>query len=613
MAEPIEKGWRRRPEVLYPAGAILLSAVCALLGLILIDHPLNTYVAPYLYGTDWTSYMHGIEMIRMFWHSGSGMSGYNPWFMAGYPFAHYTSGQTLVFLGVILSNLTPAAVGALHLAASAAVFPAAGYISLRILGGERSQALTGSVLATMFGLLCTPLYFNWMGLCEAATGVAVVFLTCAYLFRFMEEGRFRHWAGLTVCLIAAVLLHKTAPVALVLVGIPVVIFYRRGKRIGAAALAAVIAIGANLFWLYPFLSHLEYLDPQPHYHWGEKEHLLPFTDFFDPGSLLGSLPVAWLLLVGTIFGWRILRERRKKRADAWFGGQILILALAYLGPLLGLLNVIQPRRFSSYFFVLAIYPVSLACVHYGRRLKPWKAGAVAAAFVALVLIAPNAYKRAYPAKIMTTLPPRSQAVVNWIEENTDRRARIMMEEVSDAGSPDNPYGGFYLNSVIPYMLKREVIGGSYPGVDVLHHRVTFLEGKILLKPVHEMSEVELEDILSRYNVGWVISFSPKAKKRFDRADTLMERMAEFGPIVAYEVSLPKSFFLVGKGAARAFNDRIKVKVHEEENGAVVLKYHWVDYLKASPSGKVEKYSVKGDPIGFIKVVNPPKEFMVGKL
>jgi len=613
MVESSEYGpiWRSA-KFFCPAAALLLAAICAVLGLLLIDDPTAAYTAPYLYGTDWTSYMHGIELIRIFRHSGGHLSGYNPWFMAGYPFAHYTSGQTLVLLGAMLSNLTPAAVGALHLAVSSGLFPLAGYMSVRILGGDRFQALAGAVLGAMFGLLGSPLYFNWMGLCEAAAAAAVVLLTCACLFRYMEEGRLRHWVGLATCLIGAVLLHKTAPVALALAGVSAVVFNRRWSRIGAAALAAAIAIGANLFWIYPLFRHIKYLDPQPHYHWGERQHLLPFADFFDPGGLLGSLPVAWVLLIGTVIGWKIIRGRNRARADAWFGGQVLILLLAWFGPLFGFLNVIQPRRFAIYFFVLAIYPVSASIVHYGRRLKPWSASAVAAAFLALALAAPNAYMRAYPFKIMTGLPPRSRAVVDWIRENTDRRARIMMEETSDAGSPDNPYGGFYLNSIIPYMLERELIGGPYPGADVLHHRVTFLDGKILLKPVHEMSDDELGDIFSRYNVGWVLSFSPKAVKRFDRADSLMERKADFGPVAAYEVLLPKTFFLEGEGGARAVKDAIEVRVRGKQNDAVVLKYHWVDYLKALPAGKIEKYPVKGDPVGFIKVVNPPEELIIGK-
>jgi hypothetical protein len=264
----------------------------------------------------------------------------------------------------------------------------------------------------------------------------------------------------------------------------------------------------------------------------------------------------------------------------------------------------------SYFLVLSIYPTAIACHHYLTLIKVWIRPVVVLSFFTVVSLLPNAYSRVSPFKLMTSFPLRAQATVDWISQNTTTEARVMVEEIDDAGRPDNPYGGSYLNAFLPSLTGREIIGGPYPGIDILYHRVTFIDGVLLSKSVLNMNDDELAGILKLYNIGWVICFSPEAKSRFNRVSSMLDHSQDMGPLSFYNVRLGRSFFLIGDGEVQASPGLIRVRVKKSENNSVVIKYHWAPHLKIEPSGVIELYDVQGDPIGFIRVLNPPPEFFI---
>jgi len=51
-------------------------------------------------------------------------------------------------------------------------------------------------------------------------------------------------------------------------------------------------------------------------------------------------------------------------------------------------------------------------------------------------------------------------------------------------------------------------------------------------------------------------------------------------------------------------------VSNAEGDEIILKYHYLEDFICKPNCKVEKYPIPNDPVGFIKVRNPPKNFVI---
>jgi hypothetical protein len=70
-----------------------------------------------------------------------------------------------------------------------------------------------------------------------------------------------------------------------------------------------------------------------------------------------------------------------------------------------------------------------------------------------------------------------------------------------------------------------------------------------------------------------------------------------------KVNQPLSWFIEGAGKVKAGLNRLELS--ELKGNEVILKYHWVEGLTASPPTKVELVKMLDDPIPFIKLVAPP--------
>lgn len=590
----------------------MLSVFCAMFGLSLLDYPANGIGAAYIYGNDFAEMQQFLESGRMFWKSDGHLAGYNPFFMAGYPFADYTSGHLWKLLGILFPSLNAGTIATLFLMGSLCIYPLAGYFALRIFGRDKTESTLGAIFSAFLALLGPPLFFAWMGLEEAVAAAVFFLLAAAFLFKWIRSGGFIFWLGLVLSASLAVMAHKTATVALLFAGSGALIFLRTfSKRIALGALAGAISVVANLFWILPLWRYREYFDFMPHNFWGEKNGPAAIFELFKPFGLLGSLPLIWIFLLGTFFGWRLLRRVEKSLADAWFFTQVIILIFAYFGPFINFLNPVQPRRFAVYFLALAVFPTAIVCNKILSSIKLWHRPLVIVSLAAALFILPNSYNRWSPFKLMTTFPPRAQAVVAWISQNTTRDARVMVEEINDAGRADNPYGGSYLNALLPSLTNREIIGGPFPGIDIIHHRVTLMDDKLMGRPVSEMTDNELARILELYNIGWIVSFSAGSKSRFALAANFIEKTAEFGPIQCFSVKGEKSFLIGGRGEVQAGPNTLKVKIARLDGRSVVLKYHWLPSFRVNPAYGIEKFDVDIDPVGFIKVyMEEPGEFVI---
>jgi hypothetical protein len=70
-----------------------------------------------------------------------------------------------------------------------------------------------------------------------------------------------------------------------------------------------------------------------------------------------------------------------------------------------------------------------------------------------------------------------------------------------------------------------------------------------------------------------------------------------------KVNQPLSWFMEGEGKIKAGLNRLELS--ELKGNEVILKYHWVEGLTASPPIEVQPVKMADDPIPFIKLTHPP--------
>jgi hypothetical protein len=101
-----------------------------------------------------------------------------------------------------------------------------------------------------------------------------------------------------------------------------------------------------------------------------------------------------------------------------------------------------------------------------------------------------------------------------------------------------------------------------------------------------------------------------SKDVFNQHPGFLKKIAEIDRFTIYEVIGNYSFFLKGQGRVFADYNRIELKDLVAENNEVVLSYHWMKQFRTEPPVTLEKALVGDDPIGFIKLIDPPKELVI---
>jgi hypothetical protein len=362
------------------------------------------------------------------------------------------------------------------------------------------------------------------------------------------------------------------------------------------------------------------------------------SDFYTPGgerhfALAGgwraplrvSIPAPRLLALippvlaplGLLRWWR---EGERLRC-ALFATQIaLLFGLCFYGIAVGL-SALAPGRFSLPLTLWLLFPAAhggawaLSAIH--RRLAsrlgphgPLAAGALLA--VACWLLAggaPAALFRPY------TLPQlersagtdtRAPALLDWLRAQTDSEGRLLHEE-TDRGS--HQYYGSHLAALMPLRTGRLLAGGPAPHALVVENSLRFIAGTLRGRPLAGWSDDDLQQQLARYNVRYVLCWSAPAKRR-------LGLLAGSTPVGVYDkfalfrIETPPSWFLQGRGRLEVRGRRIALSELEPEDGAVAIKFHWLETLRTDPPRPLEPFAVEGEPAPFVRVRDVPEQIEI---
>lgn len=605
-----------------------------LLGLLLLFQSIGSlFDANPLIDQDWGLHFHHLKSLEAFWTQDRIFSGYNSYFMAGYPSntIQDLSIKFFEFAALGLSALTLTAVQWFKLSAflSMAAVPWLMFFAARNFfyadDSKNLIALSAALLGTLYWWNSLPREMFFYGMIGLPVASYLSIWGVSLFYRIANEGRAFTPVHLGWLIFALVILPLHVQSILILVPPMIALLVAQPKLLQRNLLLALLgATAASLLvnspWLLTAIAHrgddvsqtivaqlplFASTDPFTFLidYVGAKGYWTFRPSFVEKGFRLA------LLILG-VLGIRKLMQSEQRALGimlAWaISGLFLI---TYFGAFIPSVKAWQPQRFKvPYDLLLAIgaaYAISRwlgGCSGGFWRLVPWLLS------IALCAFAVNLIRTESTGKLqLRTQPiPEIAAVIDWVERETPAQARVLFEESGD--ETGFVYDGMYLSSFIPHRTGRQLIGGPINLYNDRHHFAEFHSGKLFKRDIATFSDEELRNYLSLYNIGAVVAFHPASLKRFQSLPGLVTLDRRIGPVHLVKVHQTLSWFVQGEGKVKASLNRIELT--EIKGNVIVLKYHWTAGLKSEPAAKIEPVKLADDPIPFIKIIDPPSALVL---
>jgi len=387
------------------------------------------------------------------------------------------------------------------------------------------------------------------------------------------------------------------------------------RLIAWIAAAAALSLLINLAWLIPAFHHRiddvsSALTEQLQL-FVSSDPLIFMKDYLATRNYWSFRQTLWekgfrlVLLVLGAWGIRKLISSDKRDLGIMLASALIILFLiTYFGTFVPFMKAWQPLRFKVPLDLLlaisASYTVSawLSSSETSRSpLVPILAG------LGLVTFLFNLAQTESTGRLQlrSRFIPELIAVIGWIGRETPGNARVLFEESGDESG--FVYDRTYLSSFLPYLTGRQLIGGPINLYNDRHHFAEFHSGKMFKKDAQSLSDEELRNYLRLYNIGAVVAFDPAMIQRLRSIPGLVTIEQRIGPIHLMRVNQPLTWFVEGEGKVNAGFNRLELS--DLKGKEIILKYHWVDGLRAIPPAQIEAVIMADDPIPFIKLINPP--------
>jgi hypothetical protein len=192
--------------------------------------------------------------------------------------------------------------------------------------------------------------------------------------------------------------------------------------------------------------------------------------------------------------------------------------------------------------------------------------------------------------------------VDTLAELTSPDARILWE--------DRPCSRLTSRwtALLPLLTGRAYVGGLDPEGSIEHTARGLVDEALAGKPLKDWRDDELLEYCERYNVGWVVCWSPAARERFAAWD-LAERTATLcdeGDGCLFAVRRKPTYTLRGSAKwVAADSQRIVLEDVRPKDGQVLLSLHYQDGLRVMPGRvRLERAEDKSasDPIDFVRLL-----------
>jgi len=377
---------------------------------------------------------------------------------------------------------------------------------------------------------------------------------------------------------------------------------RQGPIWHLAMIAAVlVSFGINAAWLIEWGKHLWLYLPFG----GQAPPSAPFWPTLSRqwSTLMPSDPVHLGVAAVGMFG--LLCMLRSNRAAAWLLGLgvaefVLLTVAGRFWPLLLDFGSEKLLLLAAWCLVLpAAYVLSGIAEHLGNASGFHPLGALWL-MVGLVGLAwgvdlPRHWMNRSPLEI--GLSSSRVAIVRGLGEATTADARILWE--------DRKGIAMGWTALLAMRTQRPFLGGLDPEGRVEHMYARLCDGKLADRSVRLWNDEQLRQFADRYNIGWIVCWTPDSIERF-RAFPQAREVTEFtegGKGILFELRRKPNYFLKGRGRLeQADVRRIALADLEPEDGEVILSMHYQAKMRVYPGYvQVERDLDLDDPIPFIRL------------
>ena len=519
------------------------------------------------------------------WSVRHSVVGYDPAYYAGCPQTPWfatSSRPAELFAWLAGPDPAPYKIG---VAVSWGLFPGLLWLSAVALGWSghlRNFALTLTLL-----LAWSPwgLERFWAGDVALVLASGCLSLVVTLLPRCHDEPLLRNWLALflamaltlfwlpfmTVCVFPAVMLYY---------------FFTGSHRpwswhvtLGLAGAGAVLV---NAPWLVALND----------YWWLLGERMLPASPVAANHSLpwltasltvpLSARLLFLLLLGGGAFG--LLRSRRGAPGSllALLTAMVTAWGLAILGPMWEGCSALEPERFLFTTLLLAVVPSAQGlhglCMWLPRFCSPrWWVGGLVLILVILELglglhrdvrqVLREGWR--FP-QLPLGFTLEQEACLARLQHHTTAEARILWEDIA----PTEPW-----TPLLAVQTQRAYLGGLGTTGLIEHLRLRWAGGLLAGRPIHAWPTAEILEFCHRYNLGWVISHTPKGTQfwRQQPFARFVEQLPGGGNL--FVLQRRPTWFLHGKGRITQCDaSHMKLEDLEPQDGQVILSFHYHDRM-----------------------------------
>ncbi len=202
------------------------------------------------------------------------------------------------------------------------------------------------------------------------------------------------------------------------------------------------------------------------------------------------------------------------------------------------------------------------------------------------------------------LRPEMRALVETLRKTTDGSARILFEDqlrLLEVTDPENTHW----TPLLPTLLKphpRQFLGGLYHGAFIAHYQGTaFGDFHLAGRPIVDWTPRELDWFTARYNVGWLVCWSPLARFVFDqyapaRRIATVPRWHTPGVLVPAAEEQWQAIPAAGRSV------QANRYVFDEGNSQYAV--YRLDTWQTDPPLPLERVPLAGDPVGFVRIRLP---------
>jgi hypothetical protein len=206
-----------------------------------------------------------------------------------------------------------------------------------------------------------------------------------------------------------------------------------------------------------------------------------------------------------------------------------------------------------------------------------------------------------PQALLIGLGDERGTLLEEIETHTTPDARILWEDRT--GTRLSPRW----TALLPILTDRAYIGGLDPEAGIEHTASGLIDQTLAGRPLRDWNSADLKDYCKRYNIGWVVCWSPEVREKYapeTDLETPLIALGEDGDGYLLKLKRKPSFAL--RGSAKwlaADSQRIILEDVRPEDGQVLLSLHYQAGLRVTPSRvQLRRAQDKDDRVDFVRLL-----------